>query len=946
MTISSESRGGIAAARLGVLLVGLLLGGCEHPGPQPPTAAAARPGRARPDDRPAITIAAGIRGRSHLYLRGNTARWRQFAVSASDLTKGVCPPTIINGKPWRPVWPDLLQPPGAPPPAGSLPAFSDTFRKLSPPLPTALLEVALEAPGDPAQVRIVQHPQRANGYTLVLAFESDADGRESIAATVRYRRVQPPPPHDAAPFDPKRGLAAHYPFDGNATDAHGSHDGAASRTTASIDRFGKKDLAYAFTAPKSFVQIAAPPPLAGQALSVSAWVLWAPRAAPPAFALNNVIVSQENGFALGHVGRRLAWRYLPDGPPLLAPAGQQTARWRHVAAIHDGQRQCLYVDGDLVAQRTTSSARAPGGVIYVGTERSRSRATYFGGLIDELRLYGRALNAADVAALYLHEALPTQRLFPAAAAGDLPALEKLWSNAALRAVDGRKNSLLHAAIRHGRHELIPWLLEKGVPVATPNDRGRTPLHQAVTEHSLPLVELLLKNSANPQLPDRSGLRPLHLAVAYGGDEIAARLLEAGADPKIAAGGGATPTHLAALFGRIDLLRLLAAKTENSQLSLADAAGHTPLHLAAWTGSAATIIALLELGADETVPDKAGRRPEDWLAALHPDFFAQHPELADHPRLLSWLVGKHVRILNVVPDPRRAVAKLRMHIVNPLDEPLDGTLSWKTPPGSGWRLQPAKVSLTIDSQITELVSFRAEYRLDGPILPLPTLEVELRRGEGQPFVKQLPLPCQPQDFLAKLHFSAECPRLPDRIAVDGKLAEKCWQRPPSAIHYIREGLTAPPTVATQTWLGYNDKGVVLAFRCREPNMPGLVAREASRDRNVIREDSITVYLDPELKRTAYSLLAVNAAGGAYARTAQSATFEGSWQAATSQEDGAWTLEMSVPWATLGVDAMKAGGKLGLQLLRYRPQSAERFVWPATLSGARAPVHFATIHLVDK
>jgi hypothetical protein len=72
-----------------------------------------------------------------------------------------------------------------------------------------------------------------------------------------------------------------------------------------------------------------------------------------------------------------------------------TTAWTHLAATYDGVTLRLYVNGTQVATRamtaamrtTTSPLRIGGNAIW---------SEWFNGLIDEVRVYNRALTAADV----------------------------------------------------------------------------------------------------------------------------------------------------------------------------------------------------------------------------------------------------------------------------------------------------------------------------------------------------------------------------------------------------------------------------------------------------------------------------------------------------------------------------------------------------------------------
>jgi hypothetical protein len=70
--------------------------------------------------------------------------------------------------------------------------------------------------------------------------------------------------------------------------------------------------------------------------------------------------------------------------------------WTHLAATYDGTTQRLYVNGTQVATRaTTGSIRASTGALRIGGNSSWNDE-WFAGLIDEVRLYNRALSATEI----------------------------------------------------------------------------------------------------------------------------------------------------------------------------------------------------------------------------------------------------------------------------------------------------------------------------------------------------------------------------------------------------------------------------------------------------------------------------------------------------------------------------------------------------------------------
>jgi hypothetical protein len=76
--------------------------------------------------------------------------------------------------------------------------------------------------------------------------------------------------------------------------------------------------------------------------------------------------------------------------------------WHHLAGVYDGLNYRLYRDGELIAQvedRIGPTAIDAAWAIGGRSEPTPGEARYFAGLIDEVRIYGRALSDEEVRAL-------------------------------------------------------------------------------------------------------------------------------------------------------------------------------------------------------------------------------------------------------------------------------------------------------------------------------------------------------------------------------------------------------------------------------------------------------------------------------------------------------------------------------------------------------------------
>ena len=76
--------------------------------------------------------------------------------------------------------------------------------------------------------------------------------------------------------------------------------------------------------------------------------------------------------------------------------------WHHIGFVWDGANRYLYVDGVETAKDTTPAPHPltySDGGLYIGAGKNLDAASFFSGLIDDVRIYNQALSAEEIAAL-------------------------------------------------------------------------------------------------------------------------------------------------------------------------------------------------------------------------------------------------------------------------------------------------------------------------------------------------------------------------------------------------------------------------------------------------------------------------------------------------------------------------------------------------------------------
>ena len=65
--------------------------------------------------------------------------------------------------------------------------------------------------------------------------------------------------------------------------------------------------------------------------------------------------------------------------------------WHRIGLVWDGSHRTLYVDGVAVAENAQTNLEGSENGLYIGTGKAMEAGTYWSGLIDDIRIYNRAV---------------------------------------------------------------------------------------------------------------------------------------------------------------------------------------------------------------------------------------------------------------------------------------------------------------------------------------------------------------------------------------------------------------------------------------------------------------------------------------------------------------------------------------------------------------------------
>ncbi|MCF7907608.1 MAG: LamG domain-containing protein [Candidatus Omnitrophica bacterium] len=198
-----------------------------------------------------------------------------------------------------------------------------------------------------------------------------------------------------AALDPS--LVAHYPFEGDATDLsiYENHGIEAGNIAYGVGKFGR---AKRFDGNGDYVDCGTDPSLdLGGSFTISAWVN------PTVLESYAGIVSKDSNrwspysyMAVTHgsymgIFDNAAWRFS-------APGVISANTWHHLVWVHQSGTVTLYVDRALVGTSLMLDTDDPNDNTYIGSWYSGHTAYDFNGYIDEVKIWNRALNIAEIEA--------------------------------------------------------------------------------------------------------------------------------------------------------------------------------------------------------------------------------------------------------------------------------------------------------------------------------------------------------------------------------------------------------------------------------------------------------------------------------------------------------------------------------------------------------------------
>jgi hypothetical protein len=212
----------------------------------------------------------------------------------------------------------------------------------------------------------------------------------------------------ASAVDLTSGLIAYYPFNGNANDASGNgYHGSVVGATLANDRFGKANSAYMFNGTSDYIRASAPLTNPSAGFTWSAWIYLIRLPSEG----NNQDVLVQGGDPGTNGGdpqvwidsngkcHFLLWINPNRNVDVVSNSGLEPRRWYHLLCTYTTRRAKIYINAMLSGDVAYSAGSQTWPNFYIGANEAYLTG-YYMGLIDDVRVFNRALLSSEVHAIY------------------------------------------------------------------------------------------------------------------------------------------------------------------------------------------------------------------------------------------------------------------------------------------------------------------------------------------------------------------------------------------------------------------------------------------------------------------------------------------------------------------------------------------------------------------
>ncbi len=171
-------------------------------------------------------------------------------------------------------------------------------------------------------------------------------------------------------------------------------------------------------------------------------------------------------------------------------------------------------------------------------------------------------------------------------------------------------------------------------------------------------------------------------------------------------------------------------------------------------------------------------------------------------------------------------------------------------------------------------------------------------------------------------AAVCLKTRTPVQLDGHLDEAAWEQAIAISGFTISGSGEPADNQTSMRVLRDDAALYFGVRCQEARMNSIKADESGRDAPVWHDDCVEVFIDTAHDHEHFLQFAVNSIAARFDSKTGAGTWDAEWEAAASRDETGWSVELRIPFASMGVEPPAQGSVWGLNVCRERLATGTR------------------------
>jgi len=179
-------------------------------------------------------------------------------------------------------------------------------------------------------------------------------------------------------------------------------------------------------------------------------------------------------------------------------------------------------------------------------------------------------------------------------------------------------------------------------------------------------------------------------------------------------------------------------------------------------------------------------------------------------------------------------------------------------------------------------------------------------------------------------------------LDGKLDDPCWKEAFEVSQFHLVGKDIRAKYPTSMMLVSTSKALYLGIRCSKGKPPAKYeATAGARDGDVFLDDSIELFLQPEVGSDKYYQFVANPEASQYDGLGRDRSWDGRWRAVARRSKEAWVLELEISYSSFKCPAPGRGDEWGFSIVRNEVGGKEFTCWADLSGGYHEPASFGRI-----